>query len=265
MTLNIEIKTPPDPDLYFDIAGLPSPFDVIIPICISNNESITLYFRASLVNPPTDWVTSSVDLGSITGGNSSCFTATFSRNAPTLTNGEYSETLTLRIAAYTDSTYTTLYGYQDVQLTINYIDHTDPSWTILYQDNFDDGTRQGWTYDTTIIDSICGFKTNPQIVGTHYISAPYSAQIGYSTNGSAYKDYTVGAYTKAYIIIHVYITDRTAIKIGDTLVKPCTVGNITNQWLRLVYPLPTNATTRVRIANAVNVYSYIDDIIVIAK
>lgn len=52
--------------------------------------------------------------------------------------------LTLRVEFYRDNAYTQYYGAVNIPITANFIDRTDPAWTIAFHDNFDDYTLQGW-------------------------------------------------------------------------------------------------------------------------
>jgi len=264
-----------DPHVYFDVADLPDPFTVWIPVSITNNEDVTLYFRITLVNPPTGYSDYTKDLGSVGAGASKFFTYSFKRAQPSLVDGELDEDLLLRIEAYTDPDYTEFYGLAETSITVHYIDHNDPAWTVLYHDTFDDGTMQGWGRSKVDPEPALG-RTNHLdvwLTSSHYISAPYSILFfdkGVSTNWTSLcKSFTVGAYNKAYIIIHYYAIYTFAIMIGNDLLVSGAVPKAYNKWIRLVLPLPVNTTTTVYIKPYQNardrVVGYLDDVIVIAK
>ena len=259
-----------DPDIYFAVTNLPDPFTIDIPIGITNNETITLYFQATLVNPPTGWGNYPQNLGGVGAGASGYFTFSPTRSQPTLTNGEFTEQITIRINAYTDSGYTNLYGYQDLLSNITFIDYLDPTWTLLYNDNFDDGTNQNWVPVSGNIDSkYTNYGGSGSVFSTRYISAPYSLEFsGGSTGRHLQKSFSIGAYTKAFIIIHVYKDlGYIAIAIGNTLVKPFAINEPNKTWMRYVFPLTTNATNVVKLASTTNALggALIDDIYIVAK
>jgi len=267
MTLRLFIKYHIDPDVYFDIQGLPDPFEVRIPIGITNNETIGLYFRAELVTPPAGYSNYVKDLGFVGAGSSAYKVFTFNRAQPTLVDGELDEALTLKISAYTDAAYTDLYGEATFDFTIHYFDHTDPAWTELYHDNFDDGTLQGWAYLSGAIDPAIGAEGRPTVSGVHYITAPYGLDNGFTAGYYNYKDYTVGVYVKARIIVHFYLRSGAyiAFELGDKLIKPGLVPVVVGRWNRLCADMPVDATTRLAWQCDTDRYSWIDEIIVVAK
>jgi len=266
MTLNIKILYYKDPDLHFDIADLPDPMSIVIPICITNNEDITLYFRAVIANAGAEWRISSADLGSVDAGDSVCFLARFLRYKPSLIAGEYDETITLRIEAYTDSGYTELYGYQEVQITIHYIDHYDPAWTIIDEDNFDDASLEDWKHGSGAIDPSIQCWCGIEIESRHYVSPPYSLGAkGIGCSGAhEYKDFNTSGYSKAYLIMHVWsVYSNYVIAINYDIKIPAVLPKPTYRWTRWVIPLPAGAIVRVQFQCPSE--GYIDDVFVIGK
>ena len=265
-----------DPDIYFDVNDLPDPFTINIPLGITNNENSTLYFKATLVSPSSDWSDYDQQLGSVGSGASSYFIYTPKRAQPTLTDGEYDETITLKIEAYTDDTYSTLYGSQTVDITIHFFDHGDSSWTVLYHDHFDDASKSGWKSGAGYIGE---YKYGtPKIANSHYISAPYSLSNTNDSGTHAEKEYDVGSYTKARIIFHVYIPEKSGnradfyVKLGDKLIIPPAISHKlpTNKWLRICADMPVNTTTKLWWGTnyagwTTGEYIYFDEIWVIAK
>lgn len=273
MALNIRLFTPADPELHFDVAQLPNPFNFALPICLTNNERFTVYVRALLVNPPADWVVSSVDLGGVASGASTCLTAVFQRNIPTLTNGEYVESLTLRVEFYKDSTYTQLYTGINIPITVNFFDSTDPAWTVLATDNFDDGTTQGWAQVIYTADAGCQLAGFVGPDSTFYVSPFYSLRLDTSgfLNRAAEKTYNVPAATKAYLVLHVKTNNasaRFAVNINDTVVKRCHTPIPQNVWNRFSFPLTPGQSNVVRIGvgpSGLTASLYFDDIKIIYK
>jgi len=259
-----------DPDLYYDIEGLAAPITVNIPVGITNNEAFDLYFRILIKNPPAAWSNTSKDLGAISAGASAFKVFDPTRDLPTLTDGEFDETLTLRIEAYKDSGYTDLYGYAELETTIHFFDSLDAAWTMVDRDTFDDGTVEDWSYEDGVTADPSTWGYGPVYVSDiHYISAPYGLRNGSDPDKTLYKDYTVGAYSKARIVIHYWLESGTAIaiKIGNKLIVPAAIGDIMPKgtWVRVAYALPVNATTRVRVQINTSGDGWLDEIRVIAK
>jgi len=267
MTLRMFVTFHIDPDVYFDVQGLPDPFEVRLPISITNNETMGLYFRAELVAPPAGYTNYVKDLDLVGAGSSAYKVFAFNRAQPTLTAGELDEALTLKISAYTDAAYTDLYGDATFDFTIHYFDHTDPAWTELYHDNFDDGTLQGWSYASGYIDGAIAAYGTPGVSGAHYISAPYSIVNGGTSLRYNYKGYAVGVYVKARIIIHFYVIAGTkvALKLGDKLIKPGLIPAVEGFWNRLCADMPVDATTTLYWQVSTANDGWIDEIIVVAK
>jgi len=261
-----------DPDLYYDIEGLASPMTVNIPLGITNNEAFDLYFRILIKNPPAEWSNTSKDLGAISAGASAFKVFDPTRDLPTLTDGEYDETLTLRIEAYKDAGYTDLYGYAELEITIHFFDSLDAAWTMVDRDTFDDGTVEGWDSESggTADPSLgLAYAGNPSANSLHYISSPYGLVNGTVEGYTLYKDYTIGAVSKARIVIHYWLKSgyKIAIKIGDKLIIPAAVGNVMPKetWVRAAYFLPVNATTRVRVQVDGEGALWLDEVRVITK
>ena len=272
MGYQINIFTRYDSDIYFDVNGLPDPFSIEIPIGITNNENITLYFKATLVSPPADWSNYDQQLGSVDSGATSTFIYTPKRAQPTLTNGEYDETITLKIQAYTDDTYSTLYGEQTVDLTVHFFDHEDSSWTVLYHDDFDDGTTQGWgSKSAEDFTPLTGYGCSaPKTSNTHYISSPYAL---YENRTSAstyviYKTYSVGSYTKARMVLHFYSKSgyyhgiRLVNSTGKKIIKPDRLLD-DGKWHRIAFALNVNDDNEIQVQGNYNIW--LDEIWVIAK
>jgi hypothetical protein len=246
-----------DPDVYYDTEGLTGTIQANMPIAISNAESVTLWFKAELVSPPADYISYSQHLGSLAASISGYFIFTFTRNMPTLTDGELDEALTIRVTAYTDSGYSVLYGHADSLATIHFFNSYDPAWTMLYHDTFDDGTVQSWVAgDETVYPLIdLGYWSTAQcaVCDFAFLSAPYCLGIThfynppYSTPRCAKKTFTVTG-TRARIVLHIKWEggySKFAVKIGNTLYIPAVIGALlpTSKWIRLTFPIPIGTTT----------------------
>jgi hypothetical protein len=259
-------------DTYFDVEGLSSPFTVYIPLGVTNNLGTAKYIKVELVTPPSGWGSYSQQLGSVAAGSSAFKIFTPTRTTPTLSGGELDESLTLRVSAYEDSGYTTLYGYADLTFTVHFFDSTDATWTIIDIDNFDAGDAEGWAgVGSTTIDYLYNnYWATPGPSSTHYITSPYAitATTG-SNNNCVRKSFTVGAYTKARFVLHYYRNSgyNFAAKVGDNLVLPFAVADAmpAGAWIRFAGNFPVGASTYIYMTCTGVGNVWVDKIKVIAK
>jgi hypothetical protein len=259
-----------EPDLYNDVNGLPNPFTMNILLGIANTHTATLYFKVSIASPPADYSVSSSNLGSLAAGQSGFFVFTPVRAMPALTAGEYDETLTLRVDAYTDSGYSAAYANKTLSVAVHHFDHADAAWTVVEHAAFDNDLC-GWNH--------IGGYGNP-IDPTHFYSSPASMRMSYYSTGSNYypgtatKTLNTGATTKARIVFHIYhdgYADNDAIRVtvGGVVKKPRALPLPTSAWVRLAYNFPVNSNVQTEFWCRGGLYDYpyywIDEIWVIAK
>ena len=259
-----------EPDLYNDINGLPDPFTMNIILGITNTHTATLYFKASISSPPAAYTSSSTNLGSLAAGQSGFFVFVPARHLPTLTAGEYDETLTFRVDAYTDAGYSAAYANQTLSVSVHHFDHADASWTVVEHAAFDNDLC-GWNH--------VGGYGNP-IDPMHFYSSPASLRMSFYSTGSNYgpgtatKTLNTGATTKARLIFHIYhdgYADNDAIRVtvGGVVKKPRALPLPTGTWVRLAcnFPVNSNVVTEFWCRGATYDYPFywIDEIWVIAK
>ena len=261
-----------EPDIYNDVCDLPSPFTLNILLGITNTHpATTLYFKASIVTPPADYSVSSTNLGSLAPGASGFFFFTPIRAKPTLTAGEYDETLTLRIDAYTDAGYSAAYANKTLSTAIHHFDHSDASWTVIEHADFTND-ECGWAH--------VHFYADPPVDPTHFYSSPASLKMSFYSTGSSYgpgtatKTLNTGAKTKARIIYHIYHDgnandDAIRVTVGGVIKKPRALPLPQNKWIRLAhnFPVNQNVVTEFWCRGATYDYPYywVDEIWVIAK
>jgi len=259
-----------DPDIYADIVEFADsswkPY-----LKITNNEQQTLYYQVKpkpAATQPPRYTINTTDLGSIANGATTEFTnwagiACTAANKPAAADipsgGVLSETCYLRVEAYTDSAYTTSFGYADFNIVFKWIDSASAGWTVVDTDDFDDGTVQGWAGD------------NAAVVSDVYRSAPYSLR----TSGprdtwiSHYKSFTTGAVSNAFAILYYRRNEEGGeieIRIGGVAKYKFTLP-IHGVWFKIVVPIPTNATNELRIRmwgkGVYDVYAWLDNVKVI--
>lgn len=268
------IADPYEPDLYNDVTDLPSPFSMNIPIGIGNTHTIPLWYKVSLVAPPAAYTLYTQNLGTVNASSSAIFTLVLNRNMPTLTAGEYDETLSFRVDAYTDSGYSVPYANQTLAVAVHHFNHTDASWAVLVHSTFDDGTLQGWANDTP--NSIPGTGScvfYPTAVLT--LSTPYSLQSS-SDYGKTKRSVNTSAYAKARVVFHVIETSSapptphtySAITVDGVLKKPIVLSLAAHKWCRLAYNVPIGASKEIAFGGincATIEFVFFDEIWVIAK
>jgi len=260
-----------EPDLYNDVQGLPDPFSLAVMIGISNTYTAGLYFRVRLVSPPADYTIYQVNLGLLNAGNSSIYSPIFTRNIPTLTAGEFDETVTMRLEAFSDAGYSIPYGSKDLSVAVHHFDHLDPAWTVLEHADFN-GSMNGWSLSS----AQGGYDT------TYFYSSPSSVRVTYtgsSNYGPGYlkKTINVGSYSKARLVFHHYgrsgsdyqNNDDFELSIAGVLKKPRPLPLPYNQWNRICYNMPVNQASEIYFWIGGHLYHYpmyyVDEIWVIAK
>jgi len=282
----------PHRSIYADILSLPDPTKLGTTVRIFNYDSVTLYMRVD--GSATGWTFTSNDLGALTAG------ADFYRNLDRF--GErakpaaaVTETITVRLRAYTDAGYTVLKWTFTRTISVVFIKSDDGSWTQDYLDNFDDGTVQGWAgaAETGGSFSIAASTT-------------YALSPSYSLKGEQDQNTTGGSLTNRLRIYKTINTpNRTTVLAIANIRCSCSAGiacalkyvypaNITvaiqyigrpfvadgveyfpkDRWMRLVMLLPKNTAVDFRIylsgwANSPAAHSfltiYMDDFTVISK
>lgn len=247
-----------DADLLFDYKDADDPFLLEIPHSIVNNSGQTLFFKASLSAPPAPYTNIAKQLGSVASGASAY--VIFNTSKRTRPSVSTDETLTLKMEAFTESTYTTAFADAPdatLALTVRLRDHA--ALTLVDKDDFDNNDAETWAFFSNRTIKGNGFADT-----ANYFSAPYSRMaVKEGASGGtegvescrATKSFTIGVVTRAFIVIHLNKTvsgvNPTYIKIGGTLKLPsqALAQFGLNRWIRLMFSLPINATTEVRIAN----------------
>lgn len=272
--------------IYSDIVNMPDPMLLGVTIHYHNYSDITLYMKI-FGSGPTGWNTNSVELGSLTSGNSAYINLDniLSRTKPL---GATTEMITLILRGYTDAGYSILFAEFTRTVTVIFIKSDDGSWTTDFSDNFNDGTVQGWA--GAHIDAggtVADYGTISVAVTTDYVlSPPYSLKLRdygssqYSATtwylwcrAKLYKQFTTPNRSSVFGIIDLHISGSASggissytvygkqIKIlqdSTTLIylgkEPDVVESNyvpKDKWIRIVIPLPANTTLTLNIISAV--------------
>jgi hypothetical protein len=237
-----------------DVYNMPNPLDLMAYIGIANTHTARLYFRATL-SVAGSYSNYDRQLGYVDSQASKMFIYTLNRAMPSLTNGEFDESVTIQIHAYTDDGYSNEVISDSLSLTFHYIDHTHPSWTVLDHSNFDNYNPGIWgeliEYNCLDIGAFYPFSLS----SANWLTAPY----GMASQGPLYDAFfnyhrfNLAGRTKVYFIIHCrsgnnidlggsigVVAADIIIRINWQLAKPTICpAPATNTWYRYAFKCPT--------------------------
>lgn len=275
--------------IYADIVNLPDPVKLSLTVRIFNSDDVGLYMKIDGYNGA--WTFSTVNYGLLaSGADAYKWLDQFGSRARPASETE--ETVIIRLRAYTDAGYTTLKWTYLASVTLKFIKSNDGSWTLDFNNNFDDGTVQGWAA-TGEAGQAGGYPT--LAVATDYkLSNPYSlkmvqkcgssdgmrARISKSfatpnrTNVFAIADIRLSEDNPSYVY-HKYLQAKEEptekILVGLPYEGSVNQNLPRNRWIRLVFPLTKNTTVDVRFVHQLRAwalyYSYLwmDDFKIISK
>jgi len=244
--------------VYTDLVDLPDPMLLGLTIHYYNHSDIALYMKIFIAG--TNWSSGSVEMGSLGSGTDAYRNLdNFSSRAKPAS--ETTETMSLTLKGYSDAGYSTeLYSFSR-DVTIIMIKSDDGTWTLDEEDNFDDGTVQGWAC------SGCSFF---EAAGDYVLSAPYSLRAWRGGGGSGHYKITLDVYKsfltpdkptvyaifniRSYGVIYMgvpydFIKIWEIKKNSDVLVHLGRTYDIIHahyapnaKWIRIVVPLPRSVT-----------------------
>jgi len=291
---NVDPPAPePKRSIYTDLVNLPNPVYLGLTVRIFNYDDVGLYMRVDGYG--TGWTFATNNLGLLASGANQYYNLDNfgSRAKPA---SAVSETVTVRLRAYTDAGYTTLKWTFERVIDVVFIKSDDGSWTQDVLNNFDDGTVQGWAA-SNILNNYSGYPT--LAVQTDYVlSTPYSLRMDGrpAIGGPAklesrlYKSFTTANRNIVYAVFDVrvggtyygtyqWMKQVVIYKDTDILVR---IGVYIasnahhmpgNKWMRYVVPLPKNTTLELRIHHVTyfsadsgtRAYLWMDDFKIISK
>lgn len=261
------------PDYYICVNNLKDNLlKMDIALQIKNQEDRDFYFTVEkYTEPPAGWTLPTMYVGLIRKDETKNFAYTAYRTKPaSVPAGRLTETITIVVKAYYDASYTNLYSQDNFSVTFHFIDRTSSVWTILYNDNFDDGTTQGW--------GSVGSGSSVSVSSSYYRSYRYSLQLYSTTTADCgyVKNFNIPTiYKEAYLIFSIrsHRWPATAMRIlydGVVYFMP-DIDPSTRTWYQFTVPLPTEPpeVTKVEIyairGAYADSYAYLDDVYVIAK
>jgi len=281
--------------IYADLVNLPDPVYLGLTVRIFNYDAVGLYMRVDAYK--AGWTFTTNDFGLLaSGGNMYRNIDNFGNRAKPAS--ATTETITVRLRAYTDSGYTNLKWTFERVVDAVFIKSDDGSWTQDVLNNFDDGTVQGWAAFNEAGNDDGGYPAPAVQVRTDYVlSTPYSVRLfsRWTTNlkevrTRLYKSFTTPDRNNVFAIMNIrpgfddpaatytkYIkfqrdgTDLVFLgRPFDTAFSDYAPPD--NKWMRIVMPLPRNTTVEIRIVQDMYVgsathygYLWFDDFMIISK
>lgn len=258
------------PEYYVCINNLANdPMILQIALQIKNQENRSFYFRIGADGtPPEGWSLPQYDIGLINKDETKTFTySAFRTNPSSISQGRLTETISLVVKAFYDSSYIQLYSQDSFSVIYNFLDRTAPAWTTVYYDNFDDGQTHQWSSVYTISGAELIASTD------YYRSFQYSLRLKAGNGEAGYKKSfdIAGTFSEAYVIYSVRSTSWTTkgVELDGVKYFEQDVAPSTNTWYQVAVKLPTGRITEVKIwtlaAPGGWCYSYLDDVYVVAK
>lgn len=241
------------PDYYVCISNLKdSILNMSIAFKIESFENKSFWFMIDQYQtPPAGWSVAPYYIGKIDPDTTMSFVySNLARAKPSsIPEGRITETLALVVKAYYNATYTNLYSQADFTVRYHFIDIESTAWTILYHDNFDDGTTQGWAQGGGGLEWY-----------NHYRSWPCSLNTGY---GASKTFNTNGPFTEAYFVCPCWVGGGSEFWLAFNQQRQfqSEVTTPRDGWYSLAVPLPVGSNTQVQTQGWV----IIDDIYVVAK
>jgi len=266
------------PEYYICINNLvDSTLQMQIALEIKNQEDSAYFFVVDQYSaPPIGWTILPMALGQIDIDETYQFVYNKAyRDKPSsIPGGRLTETISLVVKAYYDAGYTNLYSQDDFTVTFNFLDYESAIWNIVYNDDFDDGTTQGWTYTQITYTALIG------VSGTYYRTFPNSLRLYHYCSGGGgaafKKTFTVGLVSEAYLICSIkspiwHGLSNHGIKINGVTYFKCDIEPVDNSWYQFTIPLKIGETNIVEIfvlggpTPEGYFYAYLDDVYVIIK
>jgi len=272
------------PEYYICINNLKDdPLTMQIALQIKNQEDSAYYFKVDqFSSPPAGWSILPMAVGLIDVDETLQFAYknVFRSRPASISEGRLTESINLVVQAYYDPGYTSLYSQDDFTVVFNFLDLTSANWAMLYHDDFDDGTTQGWVAHR--VDSNGGAEVG--VSDTYYRSFQYSLRLRTFTSGgynywsrAAYrKTFDIGVGSEVYLIYSLRSDNWNAysdsgVQINGTTYFKSDVTPATNTWYQFAVKLKPAQLNQVDIWVAYvygsnqNAYAYLEDVYIIAK
>ncbi|KKK96083.1 hypothetical protein LCGC14_2666340 [marine sediment metagenome] len=280
---------PPEPEpsktIYADILNLPDPMELGVCVRVFNLDDVGLYMQ--LAGSHANWTFNTVNFGLRASGTNYYYPKiTFgSRVKPTV---ETTEIIQVTLNAYTDSGYSNLKWTMTRNITVFIVNSVDGSWTLDEDDDFDDGTVQGWAAQTSPQP-----PANIGVANDFVLSAPWSLKANnnrptaFDTSLWIYKTFNTPDKDNVLAVADLRFDRALGVQYGFN-VQILIDGVLTvyplpqepwptrtfrlGFWYRFVFPLPRDSTIEIRfrfrgVSNSHPwwLYLWMDDFKIISK
>ena len=233
--LRFSNAVPPAPEprktIYSDLVGLPDPVIIGVTVRAFNYDSVGLYMRVDATL--AGWTFTETDLG-LLGAGANVYVNLDDFGSRAKPGAEVTETIALRLRAYTDSGYTDLKWTFQRNLVVVFIKSDDGSWATDLLNDFDDGTVQGW-----LVEALGPYGSVVISVEMDYVlSNPYSCRM------KVYSHYP-GPYVGNIFLHGVYIWKDASevIHLGKAYSGSQSTDYVPqDKWMRIVIPLSSGET-----------------------
>jgi len=257
-----------DPDQAIDFSGFPSNSTFVLDqyIDLINNSTLGLYFQITatiLSGTPSAWSSLSSNAGSISpAGGTLAFLWQPKRTCPT---SRVLETLRVKVAAYSDVSYSVLYGEDSIDFTYHFFSHS--SGGVKDFTDFEEGSWEGWAqtsgFGTITIQYAYSGSSSVKMFksGVNNYTVDSSGQKIPNQDHYISKTYDLSGYAHAYLVIH---STRHVAGSGDEYAKILRIWTSTKDFIirvnrasatfnpiRIAVPLPCVNDT-VKIASGFN-------------
>ena len=262
--------------IYCDIVGVPNPMYLGLIFRAFNDDSVGLYMQLDGVHP--NWTFTPTNLGSLGDGSNKYYRVNqFGyRTRPT---SETTEILNITLNAYVDSGYSNLKWTITRSITIRMLKSDDGSWTLDENDDFIDGTVQGWAADSTTGGAVLTVVSDYVLSPIYSIKAAKGADL-WSLNTWLYKSFTTEDKDLVFAIANLRFGENLGgvppsftfqVQIdGETTIYLPTV--ILDKWYHFTFPLPRNSTVQIKFyytgsssTKPWSIYEWLDDFKIISR
>ena len=250
----------PKRSIYRDLPNLPDPVLLGLTIRYFNNDAVTLYFKVN--GEGTGYTFTETTLASLLAGTDTYvnINAFASRAKPTV---ETDEIINVTLYAYSDAGYTALKWTFTRSIHVVFINSNDPSYTVVGEYNFDDGTVQGWA-----VVSVLSFNGSQGVATDYVLSNPYSlrgiitSSLAQTTTawyhhltfntpaGTVYAIVNVRGHANGTACYFKYLQ----IKNGNDILIQLGIDEASNTeiltkdiWMRIVLPIPASSSVDLRV------------------
>ncbi len=229
---SVEAPTPePRKTIYSDLVNLPDPVVIGVTVRAFNYDSVGLYMKVDATL--AGWTFTETNLG-LLGAGANVYVNLDDFGSRAKPGAEITETIALRLRAYTDSGYTDLKWTFQRNLSVIFIKSDDGSWATDLLNDFDDGTVQGWAAELLVdgTGSVC------EVAMDYVLSAPFSCRM--DQYYFRQDNYLGQAYLHG---LYIWTDTVEIIHLGKAYTSQSKTDYVPrDKWIRCVIPVSANDT-----------------------